>query len=88
MTASTPITTAKDLELTPGKASDGDLECRHTADVAQLVERQLPKLEVAGSSPVIRLAIDRWGYSLPMGLITGITSRSRGAAAGSPSASG
>src|SRR4029079_11874450 len=25
--------------------------------------------------PVIRLGIDRWGYSPPMGLITGITSR-------------
>lgn len=26
----------------------------YSADVAQLVERELPKLEVAGSTPVVR----------------------------------
>jgi hypothetical protein len=29
------------------------------ADVAQLVERQLPKLEVAGSKPVVRSSLAR-----------------------------
>ena len=29
------------------------------ADVAQLVERELPKLEVAGSKPVVRLTASR-----------------------------
>jgi hypothetical protein len=35
------------------------------ADVAQLVERELPKLEVAGSSPVVRFRCGRvlWGRS-------------------------
>ena len=34
-------------------------ECQH-ADVAQLVERELPKLEVAGSRPVVRLYFLVW----------------------------
>ena len=29
------------------------------ADVAQLVERQLPKLEVAGSKPVVRFTVSQ-----------------------------
>jgi hypothetical protein len=36
--------------------SEGAHPCtfRDRADVAQLVERKLPKLEVAGSNPVVR----------------------------------
>ena len=33
-----------------------ELDSDPLADVAHLVERELPKLEVAGSSPVVRLA--------------------------------
>jgi hypothetical protein len=37
-------------------ASDLALGCPY-ADVAQLVERELPKLEVAGSRPVVRFPL-------------------------------
>jgi hypothetical protein len=37
----------------PGGGAQAKVECGH-ADVAQLVEHQLPKLRVAGSNPVVR----------------------------------
>jgi hypothetical protein len=37
----------------------GRLQLTHHADVAQLVERDLAKVEVAGSSPVVRSKMAR-----------------------------
>ena len=37
------------------------------AEVAQLVEHQLPKLEVAGSSPVFRFFLGAWPSGLRRG---------------------
>lgn len=34
---------------------------KNIADIAQLVEHQLPKLKVAGSSPVIRFLTNKGG---------------------------
>ena len=45
------------------------------AAVAQQVERELPKLEVAGSRPVRRLATDFWGIPRRMGLVGNIARR-------------
>src|SRR3954467_5113385 len=45
------------------------------AAVAQLVERELPKLEVAGSKPVRRFSEGHTGYGEAMGLIGGMTRR-------------
>ena len=40
------------------------LECPHHAGVAQLVEHQLPKLRVVGSSPIARLKKGSLGHAL------------------------
>jgi hypothetical protein len=56
MTARAAITTANVRALTAGRVKRGPplLRIGRGADVAQLVERELPKLEVAGSRPVVR----------------------------------
>jgi hypothetical protein len=53
MTARTAITIANDFVLTARRLESGRKLVRSAA-VAQLVERELPKLEVAGSKPVRR----------------------------------
>src|SRR5213596_3049576 len=44
------------LVSVPKRAPHPDIDSAARADVAQLVERRLPKPKVAGSRPVVRLA--------------------------------
>src|SRR4051794_31873885 len=49
------LTSAPKGRAAPRASRHAELESAAFADVAQLVERELPKLEVAGSRPVVRL---------------------------------
>jgi hypothetical protein len=53
-----PVFTERLIQLQPSQLVESPVQLRraaeHNADVVQLAARQFPKLEVAGSNPVIR----------------------------------